>query len=74
MANWTLNRPNAFKNGVRFSNKNKNFYKTFLFFLQELAYEIKERESSYNAVLSKGEQFVLAGHPAPGPIEVVMHV
>ena len=38
-----------------------------------MAYDIKEREPFYNAVLSKGEQLVLGGHPAPGPIEVRMH-
>ena len=37
---------------------------------QNLEFDIREREAHYNMLLTKGDNIIQAGHPAPGPIEV----
>ena len=42
------------------------------FVFQELEFDVREREPHYTMLLTKGDNIIQAGHPAPGPIEVRM--
>lgn len=43
---------------------------TIMSLFQNLQFDIQEREAHYTMLLTKGDNIIQAGHPAPGPIEV----
>ena len=50
--------------------KEDNKGPTIVSLFQNLQFDIREREAHYTMLLTKGDNIIQAGHPAPGPIEV----
>ena len=54
----------------RYSRSHLRMLILIVFCCQNLEYDVHEREPHYTMLLTKGDNVIQTGHPAPGPIEV----